>query len=71
MEKSVSVTAHLADFVAQTGFESFSEDVVEKAKACFLDWVGSCMAGSDSDPVRILLEVIRSTGGAEDATVLA
>ncbi len=71
MEKFMSLTAHLADFVVRTGFKEFSGDVVEKAKECFLDWAGSCMAGSDSDPVRILLEVVKSTGGSEEATILA
>ncbi|MBE0478102.1 MmgE/PrpD family protein [Candidatus Aerophobetes bacterium] len=64
------VTQTLADFVVKTGYLQLTPDTVEKAKQCFLDWLGSALAGSIEDAARIMVSLIDEEGGVEEATVI-
>jgi len=65
-----SVSERLARFVIGTDFSSLPPEVVEAAKRCFLDWLGSAIAGSGEPPTRIMLEVAKELGGKPEATLI-
>lgn len=65
-----AITEKLADFVLSVKFEDLPLKVVEMAKACFLDWLGSAIAGSRERPVRIMMTVSGELGGKPEATLI-
>ena len=65
-----SVSERLARFVIGTDFSSLPPEVVEAAKRCFLDWLGSAIAGSGEPPTRIMLRVAKELGGKSEATLI-
>src|SRR5918997_797563 len=58
-------TQALASFLARLRFEDLPDEVVERTKEFFLDWVASALAGKDAKPVRIL-EHFAELMGPED-----
>jgi len=57
------ITAQLAHFIHHTEYEELPLEVVEKAKLCFLDFLGVSHAGSQTWSGEIMRSVI-STGGS-------
>jgi 2-methylcitrate dehydratase PrpD len=49
-----ATTRELASFLSKLRFEDLPDEVVERTKELFLDWVASALAGKDAWPVRIL-----------------
>ncbi|MEW6637264.1 MAG: MmgE/PrpD family protein, partial [Actinomycetota bacterium] len=49
-----ATTCELASFLARLRYEDLPDEVIERAKELFLDWVGSALAGRNERPVRIL-----------------
>jgi 2-methylcitrate dehydratase PrpD len=49
-----ATTRELASFLSKLRFEDLPDEVVERTKELFLDWVASALAGKDARPVRIL-----------------
>ncbi len=66
----VGVTNDLAAFVARTDFRDLPETVIEQAKLCILDWLGSALAGSLQPPAQIIRDFIRENAGRKECTVL-
>src|SRR5215831_10711276 len=64
------ISQSLAAFIAHCSFDSLPADVVELAKQCLLDWLGSAVRGSVEPPARIFNEVARKEGGNPRATAL-
>lgn len=60
----------LGEFAARLDASALPGSVVESAKACFLDWLGSAIAGSASAPGRIMLGVVEDLGGHPQATLV-
>lgn len=69
-EGKATLTSRLASFAASTKYEDLPPDVVAMAKNCFLDNVGVALAGSQEASVQMMLEVLKSNGGAGIATVI-
>lgn len=67
---SATISEQLADFLLEMRFEQLSGDTVGMAKLCFLDWLGSAMAGRAAKPTEALLAVARDLGGNEEATLI-
>jgi 2-methylcitrate dehydratase PrpD len=49
-----ATTRELASFLSGLRFEELPDEVVERTKELFLDWVASALAGKNAQPVRIL-----------------
>lgn len=61
----------LARFAASTKYEDLPEAAVEAAKKSLLDTLGVILAASGVEPaVRPLIDLVRESGGKEEATVL-
>ena len=60
----------LARFAVDTQFDDLPTSVVEAAKLCFLDWLGSTYAGYSAEPCQILRNLIWELGGTPEATVI-
>ena len=65
-----TISAQLADFISGLSFGQLSGATVEMAELCFLDWLGSAIAGGPAKPTQALLSVARDLGGSEEATVV-
>jgi 2-methylcitrate dehydratase PrpD len=63
-------TQTIADFSADINFDDFSNEVVEHAKLCILDWIGVALAGSQETPTKILTSVIKEMEGKKGSTVI-
>ena len=67
---AVDATRTLGRFVAELRYEDLPAAVRSRAKLAVLDWVGSALAGLDSDSARRAGALMYSLGGAEEATVV-
>lgn len=65
-----TISERIADFIVQTDPGRLPADVVEFTKLCFLDWLGSAIAGSDKPPTAAMVEVARALGGNPEATLI-
>ena len=61
----IATTGELASFLAQARFEDLPEEVTERTKELFIDWVGSALAGKGARPVQAL-ERFAETMGPSD-----
>lgn len=64
------ISQALASFITQCSFDSLPSQVVEFAKQCLLDWMGSAIRGSVEPPARIFNEIAQKEGGHPRATAL-
>jgi 2-methylcitrate dehydratase PrpD len=65
---SVTRTAtsrELASFLSGLSFEELPDEVVERTKELFLDWVASALAGKNAQPVRIFERFAGTMGPVE------
>jgi len=67
---SATISEQLADFLLELKFDQLSGDTVGMAKRCFLDWLGSAIAGAPAKPTEAMLAVARDLGGNEEATLV-
>jgi len=67
---SATISEQLADFILDVSFDQLPGDTVEMAKRCFLDWLGSAVAGAPDKPTQAMLKVARDLGGNEEATLV-
>jgi 2-methylcitrate dehydratase PrpD len=63
-------TQALARRVAALAFDDLPRHVVEHAKACLLDWIGSAVCGSASPTAAITLRAVRRISGQGAATLV-
>lgn len=60
----------LADFAAALRFEDLPADVVKTAKQSIMDNIGCMLAARDVASVKIVVDMVRSFGGAQQASIL-
>jgi 2-methylcitrate dehydratase PrpD len=65
----MSITAELVKNVVETGFPSLNPAYVEKAKLRILDTLGCVMAGVNASGCRMMLDLVKGWGGAEESTL--
>ncbi|MBA4422898.1 MAG: MmgE/PrpD family protein [Syntrophus sp. (in: bacteria)] len=58
----------LAGYFCGVTFNDLKADHVAKMKVFLLDWLGSAYAGKDLPPIRMMRKVVRTLGGAPEAT---
>lgn len=63
-------TRELASFASGLRFDSIPLEVVSKGKACVLDAVGCMLFGCTLPWTRIVADVVREEGGAQQATLI-
>ena len=66
----MSTTRTLAQFIADTGYESLPQPVAEAAKIAILDGVANMVAGSVQELADIIGRYVRDGGGAPQASVV-
>ena len=65
-----AATRFLARRVATLRFDHLPRRVVDHAKACVLDWIGSALCGSDSPTAAAALSCVRQMAGRGGATLV-
>jgi 2-methylcitrate dehydratase PrpD len=60
-----ATTRELASFLSALAFDDLPDEVVERTKELFLDWVASALAGKNARPVRIFEQFAETMGPAE------
>jgi 2-methylcitrate dehydratase PrpD len=60
-----ATTRELATFLSALRFDDLPDEVVERTKELFLDWVASALAGKNARPVRIFERFAETMGPAE------
>lgn len=65
-----AITKTLADYSMGLKYEDLSEEAVEAAKHCLLDWIGVTVAGLEEPLTQMLIEQAADDGGEAQATVI-
>jgi 2-methylcitrate dehydratase PrpD len=60
----------LSDFVYNLHFENLGNKIIEHAKMCLLDLLGSAIAGYNHDYVKGLLKIAKEAGGTKESTII-
>ncbi len=68
--KALTISERLARFIDEISIDKLRRDVIETAKLCVLDWLGSAIAGSTTRPIRIFVQVASELGGKSQATMI-
>jgi 2-methylcitrate dehydratase PrpD len=66
----MSISREFGAFVSSLKYEDLPEKVRILAKYCFLDWLASAYAGSQEEPVRMMVEVVKGMPGKPECTVI-
>ncbi|MEE8442141.1 MAG: MmgE/PrpD family protein [Dehalococcoidia bacterium] len=66
----MGATETLSRFIVDTKYDDISEEALRLSKRLFLDWLGTCIAGSAEEGGRIITEYTREIGGAPQARVV-
>jgi 2-methylcitrate dehydratase PrpD len=66
----LSATETLVNFTVGLRYEDLPAEVVEKAKLCLLDSLGCGLAGRRTRLGRVIVEHVKETGGARQATLI-
>jgi len=64
------ITEKLVEYLLNTDYGQFTGSVITKAKQCFLDWLGSALAGSKEKAAKIIVDLIDEEGGVEESTII-
>ena len=68
---SIEVTDELAEFISNTKYDQFPEDVVDAAKESFLDFLAVSIVGYRKGPLsKIMIPYLLQIGGKEESTIL-
>jgi len=67
----MTIARTFGEFISTLTYADLPEAVKHAAKRCFLDWLGSAIAGGGQAPVRMVLDVARGQGGSPESTVIA
>jgi 2-methylcitrate dehydratase PrpD len=66
----MSISREFGAFVSSLKYEDLPEKVRILAKYCFLDWLASAYAGSQEEPVRMMVEAVKGMPGKPECTVI-
>jgi len=65
-----TLSKQLAKFIEETRYDKLEGKIVDQAKKCFLDFIGVSLLGSSSDIGKILIDFMKSMGGAKESTII-
>ena len=66
----MEATKKLAEFVVDTGYQELPQELIEKTKEAFLDWVGVTLAGLTEESGDLIINYVKEQGGHPQATIL-
>jgi len=66
----LSISQKCSEFVNSTSWSDIPEEVREKSKYYFLDWIGALIAGSSTHEASIIRNIIEKQGGTLQANVI-
>ena len=66
----MSVSREFGAFISSLRYEDIPERIRILAKYCFLDWLASAYAGSQEEPVRMMLLMVKGMPGKPECTVI-
>lgn len=66
---NASLTEQLADFLTRADRSAISAATLRRAKYYFLDWLGSAIAGTRTEPGRIVLDYARRRAGGRASVI--
>jgi 2-methylcitrate dehydratase PrpD len=69
-ERNMTLTEILSKFACNLHFSDLDATVVEHAKMCFLDLLGSAIAGHNHEYVKKLLPLAVDAGGKKESTII-
>ena len=64
------VTEVISNFIVDTSFDSFSNEVLDISKRSFLDWIAVTLGAIKEPAARILIDFVEEMGGQKQATIL-
>ena len=64
MEKSLSKTQELVEYVASLDYDQIPPEVVMQVKNVFLDCLGCGLAGSQTEPMKAIDKMIKENSGS-------
>ena len=70
MPPTDTLTKRLASFVVGTEWNVLPQEVVERARRCLLDWIGSAYMGKGSPTDRMMEPLVRRHGAGRVATLI-
>ncbi len=56
-------TRTIADFIAQSHIDGFSQDVIDMSERCLLDWLGVTLGGAEDAVSLPIIGFVNETGG--------
>jgi 2-methylcitrate dehydratase PrpD len=66
----MEITKELAEFVVATRYQDMPGPVIQKAKECFMDWLGVTLAGTTDPIAPIITHYCQSFGGRPEASII-
>ena len=69
-DMGISFSERLAQFIEKIHYEDLPVEVIQMAKACFLDWLGCAYAARGEPAVESMAEVARISKGKGHSTVI-
>ena len=70
MRSSPTISQKLAQFFCRLRYEDLPDTLVYQAKAFFLDWIGSAIAGLSQAPTQMMISLAKDMKGSEEATLI-
>jgi 2-methylcitrate dehydratase PrpD len=64
------LASQLAKFIHDLKYEDLPGNVVERAKTCFLDYIGVALAGYQSELGKKVISIMKSLGGVSESTII-
>ncbi len=65
-----TIARALARYIGQVKYADLPPEIIEQTKMCILDWMGAALSGAQQKFVRVLLDVVRESGGKPVCTVI-
>ncbi|QKY68311.1 MmgE/PrpD family protein [Lentibacillus sp. CBA3610] len=66
----MELSEKLANYVIDTDYDDLPEEVVDFTKLCILDYFASAIAGSKTEPIQKIDELVREMGGESQASLI-
>lgn len=64
------ITRELSDFIVNTKFEHLPKELVEQAKLCILDIIGTTIRGSKTSSAQLVANYVKNQGGTPQSSVI-
>ncbi len=66
----MKVTKKLAEFLHETQLNDLPQEVIEKGKMCFLDWLGCALGGVSEETSKVIFDYVKEYEGKPHASII-